>query len=135
MTDMAHPTPDPAGAASTFWTWLRAGELRLQRCAACHAYRHPPAPTCAACGSSRDEWTPSIGDGEIWSATTISPPVLPAFAARVPYNAVVVRLDEGVFIVSNLIGDLPGDVIGARVRVVVTRVHDGLSLPLFRVSA
>jgi uncharacterized protein len=58
---------------------------------------------------------------------------LPAFADRTPYGAVVVRLDEGVFMVSQLV-DCPVDQleVGARVAIALTRVDDDLTLPLFR---
>ena len=51
------------------------------------------------------------------------PPTLPAFADRTPYGAVVVRLDEGVFLVSNLV-DCPVDelAVGMRVELALTRV-------------
>ena len=73
------------------------------------------------------------GTGEVWSFTVIHPPTLPAFADRTPYAAVVVRLDEGVFLVSNLV-DCPIDeiTIGTRVELAITPVEDDLALPLFR---
>jgi uncharacterized OB-fold protein len=70
----------------------------------------------------------------VWSFTIVHPPTLPAFADRTPYGAVVVRLDEGVFLVSNLV-DTPVDAlaVGARVELALTPVADDLVLPLFRV--
>ena len=75
------------------------------------------------------------GTGEVWSFTVIHPPTLPAFADRTPYAAVVVRLDEGVFLVSNLV-DCPIDAVtvGARVELAITTVEADLALPLFRVA-
>ena len=32
-----------------FWEGTPAGELRIQRCNACGALRHPPGPACPAC--------------------------------------------------------------------------------------
>jgi uncharacterized OB-fold protein len=73
------------------------------------------------------------GSGEVWSFTVIHPPTLPAFAGRTPYAAAVIRLDEGVFLVSNVV-DCPLDeiAIGARVELAITEVEEGLNLPLFR---
>jgi uncharacterized OB-fold protein len=56
--------------------------------------------------------------------------VLPAFAERVPYNVIVVELDEGPFLVSNLVATEPS--IGARVEVTFTDIDDQLTLPQFR---
>ena len=130
----AYPRPDPADPTDArFWGFVAAGELRLQRCRACATFRHPPRPVCASCGSDDDEWVPSPGLGEVWSYTVIHPPTRPAFTERTPYGAVVVRLDEGVFMVSNLV-DCPVDelAVGTPVELAITEVEDGLRLPLFR---
>jgi hypothetical protein len=130
----AHPRPDPTNEDDAqFWSALRDGELRIQRCAACRTLRHPPGPVCARCGATGREWVVAAGTGEVWSFTVIHPPTLPAFADRTPYGAVVVRLDEGVFLVTNLV-DCPVEqlAVGARVELAITAVDDGLDLPLFR---
>jgi len=140
VTGTPIPLPDPVDADdAAFWAALRDGVLRIQRCAACGVFRHPPRPVCAACGSTERVWDAVRGAGEVWSFTIVHPPTLPAFADRVPYGAVVVRLDEGVFLVSNLV-DCPVEelAVGQRVEVVPTRVAAGpetggdVVLPLFR---
>jgi uncharacterized OB-fold protein len=69
----------------------------------------------------------------VWATTVIHPPTLPAFEARTPYGAVVVRLEEGVFLVTNVMDRDPDDVtVGMPVEVVVTEVEPGLRLPLVR---
>jgi uncharacterized protein len=128
------PRPDPQHAADAqFWDALREGELRIQRCTACATFRHPPRPVCAHCGAPDAEAVAVAGTGEVWSFTVIYRPTLPAFEERTPYGAVVVRLDEGVFLVSNLI-DCPVDelAVGTRVELAITDVDDDLVLPLFR---
>ena len=64
----------------------------------------------AYCGAVESEWIAASGRGEVWSFTIIHAPTLPAFADQVPYGAVVVRLDEGVFLVSNVV-DCPNDTL------------------------
>jgi uncharacterized OB-fold protein len=134
------PRPDPVDPDDAFfWQSLRDGALRIQRCIACGAYRHPPRPVCAACGAASVEWVVAAGTGEVWSYTIVHRPTLPAFADRVPYGAVVVRLDEGVFMVSNVV-DCPVTelAVGLRVEVAPTRLvagpeaGDDVVLPLFR---
>ena len=128
------PRPDPVNADdAAFWAALREGELRIQRCAACGTFRHPPRPVCSHCGASEREWVAATGGGEVWSFTVIHPPTLPAFADRTPYGAVVVRLDEGVFLVSEII-DCPIEelAVGTRVEVAVHEVDGDLALPRFR---
>ena len=131
-----HPRPDPAGADDQqFWSSIDEGQLRVQRCSACGTFRHPPRPVCAACGSSASDWVAVAGTGEVWTRTVIHPPTLPAFADRTPYAAVVVRLDEGVFMVSNVVDAGPDDIeIGMRVEATIQEVEPGLRLPLFRAA-
>lgn len=128
------PRPAPGPLEAPFWAAVRTGVLHLQRCGGCGAFQHPPKPGCARCGATDMAWVPSTGRGELWSYTVVHPPVLPAFADRVPYVAAVVRLHEGVFLVTNLV-DVALDriAVGDSVELVVHRVDDELSLPLFRV--
>ena len=139
---MTLPVPDPANEDdAAFWAALREGELRIQHCVGCDAPRHPPRPVCAQCGSTERDWRVVSGAGVVGSFTVVHPPTLPAFADRTPYGAVVVRLDAGVFLVSNVI-DCPVDelAVGMPVEVALTKiaadqaVGGDLVLPYFRRS-
>jgi uncharacterized OB-fold protein len=130
---MTGPIPDPTPAVAPFWDALRDGCLRIQACADCRRLRHPPRPVCSACHSPRVEWRDVSGRGEVWSYTICHPPVLAAFREQVPYNAIVVRLDEGVFLVSNLVGCPNHEIeVGLPVELVPTPADGGVVLPLFR---
>ena len=110
------PLPDPTNEDDArFWAALRDGELRIQRCVRCDTSRHPPRPVCAHCGATECDWPTVSGAGEVWSFTVVHPPTLPAFADRTPYGAVVVRLDVGVFLVSNVV-DCPVDELAVGMR-------------------
>jgi uncharacterized protein len=124
------PRPVPVDVhEAQFWEFVAAGELRVQQCSDCETFRHPPRTVCWACGSVAFKWARVSGRGEVWAATTIHLPTLPAFADRTPYNAVVVRLDEGVFVVSNVVDS---DVeVGMPVELAITEVEPGFLLPLF----
>ena len=127
------PRPVPGPVAAPFWEWCRAHELRLQRCTGCGTFRFPPRPRCHACRSAAYTWEPVAGTGTVASYTVISPPVLPAFRDRVPYNAIVVELDEGPFMVGNLLDVANDDLAtGMRVEVAFVDVDDTLTLPQFR---
>jgi len=123
------PNPDNAG----FWKGCARGELRLQRCSRCAAWRHHPRPMCPACGSRGYGWELASGRGVVHTFTIVHHPTLPAFDARVPYNVIAVALDEGVFMVSNLV-DCPREAIriGMPVEVVFEPLADGIALPKFR---
>ena len=130
--DFPRPLPGPDDAP--FWDWCRRHELRLQRCDDCGTFRFHPRPRCPECRSAAATWTRVAGTGTVASFTVIHPPVLPAFADRVPYNAVVIQLDEGPFMVSNLVGVDDADLTtGLPVEVTFVDLDDTLTLPQFRV--
>ena len=129
------PRPAPNAEDAPFWASCREHELRLQRCDDCGTFRHHPRPRCPQCRSANATWTAVRGTGTVASFTLCYPPVLPAFADRAPYNAVVVQLDEGPFMVSNLV-DIDNDAIevGLPVEVTYVDLDDDLTLPQFRVT-
>ena len=131
------PVPDDDGAP--FWDYAARGELRVQACAGCGELRFPPRPCCPHCHSFADEWRRMSGRGRIWSYVVPHPPLLPAYAALAPYNAIVVELDEAprIRLAGNLvsgpdepIGSVPARRIriGARVQAVFTEVN-GVTVP------
>ncbi|HEY3830756.1 MAG TPA: OB-fold domain-containing protein [Acidimicrobiia bacterium] len=139
----AFPHPALTGDAAPFWLAASEGRLAIQACGECGTLRHPPRPVCAHCGATAVEWRTVSGRGELWSFTVVHRPTLPAFDERVPYVAIVVRLEEGPFLVSTLVG-FDGDAAaaaredlaaGAPVEVVFERIADELTLPLFRLVA
>jgi uncharacterized protein len=103
------PLPVPTRDNRAFYEAAHRGELRFQRCAACHRFRHYPRPTCPGCLSREVTWELSTGRGTIWTWTIVRGPTLPAFVAKVPYNVVDVLMEEGVHFVSELIDYPPED--------------------------
>jgi uncharacterized OB-fold protein len=101
--DLLAPVVDEDGAP--FWEYAARGELRVQACAACGRLRFPPRPCCPHCQSFEGEWRRMSGRGRIWSYVIPHPPLLPAYAAQAPYNAIVVELaeDPAIRLVGNLV--------------------------------
>ena len=137
MSDGANTFPKPLpvlqGLAGEFYGWCAKGELRFQRCTACRAWRHVPREMCAECGSMEWAWEASSGRGRIFTWTTTAVPLHPAFKGATPYAPVVVEMDEGVRIVSEMT-DCPPDAleIGMPVEVAFERVTPEVTLPKFR---
>ena len=131
MAELPRPAPDDD--ARPFWDYAHAGELRIQRCAACGTLRHPPHPMCVHCHSLDVEWAPMSGRGTVYSYVVTHQPVHPALVDRVPFATVVVELEEGPRLTSNLVDVPPAEIaIGMPVAVAFERVDDALTLPLFR---
>jgi uncharacterized OB-fold protein len=68
----------------------------------------------------------------VWSFCVFHKVYFEGFAAEAPYAVVLVELDEGVRVYSNLI-DMPLEAIriGMRVHAVFDRVTDAVTLPKF----
>lgn len=122
MDSMLLPVVDEDGAP--FWEYAARGELRVQACAApdCGRLRFPPRPCCPHCQSFESEWRVMSGRGRIWSYVLPHPPLLPAYAAQAPYNAVIVELADApeIRLVGNVVSgpDAPlNSVDPARLRI------------------
>ena len=131
----AIPLPVPNRDNEGFWDACRRHELRVQRCTRCGKLRHHPRPTCPGCCSPEYEWAAVSGRGVVYSFTIVHPPTLPAFQGQTPYNVAVVQLEEGPFMVTNLVGCAAGQIrIGMTVVVEFDDISPTISLPKFRAA-
>jgi uncharacterized OB-fold protein len=120
-------TPD----TQFFWDGVKDLKLLIQRCTGCQALRHPPRPMCPRCNSVSWDTVESSGRGEVFSFVMPLLPPYPWF--EYPYIVVLVDLEEGIRLVSNLCDIAPDDVtIGMAVEVFYEQFDDGLVLPQFR---
>jgi uncharacterized OB-fold protein len=120
-------TPD----TQFFWDGVKDHKLLIQRCTGCQALRHPPRPMCPRCNSVSWDTVESSGRGEVFSFVMPLLPPYPWF--EYPYIVVLVDLEEGIRLVSNLCDIAPDDVtIGMAVEVFYEQFDDGLVLPQFR---
>jgi uncharacterized OB-fold protein len=125
-------TPNPDGFSAEFYAHLAAGELRLQRCEACGAWRHPPRVLCARCGGDGWMWMPAAGRGVVYTWTVTHQALVPPFADDVPYAVVVVELEEGPRLVTAVRGVEPGALrIGLPVELRIARLSDAIGLHYF----
>jgi uncharacterized OB-fold protein len=124
-----------AGPADhAFWAWCARGELRLQRCGSCGRLSWPVSETCDYCGSDALDWEQMSGRGRIVSWATFVQDyyggVLP-----VPYDTILVELEEGVLFTSNPLGFGAADIAaGMAVRLAFIDCEDdagAFSLPVF----
>lgn len=132
MTD-ALPRPVPIDATRPFWDGLAAGEIRLQRCAACGSWVFYPRPRCTTCLSDALDWHTVSGHGTVYSFTVARQATHPAFAAEVPQLLAIVELDEGVRMTTTLVDATPDDLrVGLPVEPVFDHGDDGVTLLHFR---
>lgn len=128
------PNRTLGGAHDQFWQFCENRELRLQRCSDCAAFAWPPGDRCEQCGGLDLEWRPVAGTGKLQSWATFEKKyfdILP-----VPWDTILVELDEGPLLVSNP-SDLSRDdmVVNMPVRVEFLDCEDDngeFRLPVFR---
>jgi uncharacterized OB-fold protein len=120
--------PEPSEVSRPFWDATRRGELVVQWCSACAAGIFYPRILCPRCGSLELSWRTADGFGTVYSHATHYVP-----GSQVRYCVALIDLDEGVRMVSNVIGLDPDEVaVGQRVQVAWEPLPDGRALPVFR---
>lgn len=131
----APPRPRPVVNAwsQPFWDAARAQHLLLQHCDDCRAWIFYPRIACPHCGSDAIGWRPASGRGTIYSFTVVENNAPSAFAPLVPYVVAVIRLEEGVQMLSNIVDCEPATLrCDQPVEVVFRRLDDEFTLPCFR---
>lgn len=123
------PVPEPSTVSAPFWAATRERELQIQRCADCALLVWYPRFVCPHCGHDELRWEQMSGRGVVYAVSVHHRAALPALAEKVPYAVVLVDLDEGVRIMSNVFGTPPA--VGDAVRLVWTPLPDGRNLPAF----
>jgi uncharacterized OB-fold protein len=130
------PLPQISAAMAPFFEAARRKELVVQRCRGCGALRFPARDRCSACLAREADWAPVSGRGKIFSLAVMHQVYHPGFASEVPYAVVLVELDEGPRLVSNVVGCPPGELrVGMPVEVAFEAVTPEVTLPKFRVAA
>src|ERR1700757_916259 len=126
--------PAISTATNFCWKGWRENKLLTQRCGECGQLRPPPRPMCPKCRSLDWEAVESSGRGTVYSYVMPHEPRFPFFAY--PYIVVLVDLDEGVGLVSNLWHIDPADVrVGMPVEVYFETFDGDLVLHQFRPAA
>ncbi len=99
------PLPRPLNPDLTrpFWEAAKRHELVLPRCTRCGRYHFYPREICPYCFAQRLEWVPVSGRGRVYTYTVIHQPENRAFRDDVPYVHAIVRLEEGVLMLTNIV--------------------------------
>ena len=115
---MTRPYPIPDPDTQPFWDAAAAGRLAIQRCRECKRHIFYPRSLCPHCGAANPEWVTAKGTGDIHAFTVVHR-APPEFADEAPYVVALIDLDEGVRMMSRLVGVEPKDVrIGLKVKAV-----------------
>ena len=128
---MQRPAPIVTEDSAAFWDAADEGRLVAQRCVKCGRLRHPPRPMCPECQSLDVELVALSGRGTVYSYAVLHHPQNPAF--EYPVLGALIDLDEGIRVVSNLVGLEPDEIrIGAPVQVDYVSTDGDHRVPVFR---
>jgi hypothetical protein len=117
----------------SFWRLNKAKYgLVGAKCDGCGKLLFPPRTVCPGCGGSKLEPAALADSGQIltWTAIHAAPEGFDA-----PYTVALVRLEDGIVVPGQVVGDLTNLGIGANVRAVFRRLNenkDGLLLYGFK---
>jgi uncharacterized protein len=121
------------GPHDEFWNWCRAGELRIQRCDRCQHLSWPPTQVCESCEHDRLTWQQLSGTGRLISWCTFERSYYRELP--IPWDTIVVELEEGPVFVSNPSGFTNGEAtLGQPVHVAFLACEDdagAFQLPVF----
>ncbi len=142
------PSPEPEAAptrreppvspeSAPFWEATRQGVFLLQWCDACNRPVFYPRVTCPRCSSPATEmsWREASGRATVHAAVVEHRPERAgaAFADGRAYCVALVDLEEGVRMMTNVVGCAPHDVYaGMPLALTWERLSDGRQLPLFQ---
>jgi uncharacterized protein len=128
------PKPLVDAESRPYWEGLSRGELLIQRCEACSRFVFYPRSLCPHCSSDQLSWVRASGNARIYSYTVAHQAFGP-FADKVPFVVAIVELEEGVRMLTRIIGAPREQVqIGAPVRVTFEAIDEGVTLPYFRLA-
>ena len=129
---MARMAPEPTPETKHFWDGCANGELLLQRNKETGEAYFPPRPFCPKTGSREVEVFKASGRAKLWSYVINHRP-RPDMGTE-PYAIAVVMLDEGVKMMTNIVGcpQTPEAlVLDMPLKVTFEKISDTISLPLF----
>jgi uncharacterized OB-fold protein len=132
----ARPIPRPSPWSKPYWDAARERRLIIQVCRDCLVRIMYPKKYCPACLSDNLGWMDSPGRGEVLSFSVQLRSAPSFFLDKTPYVVAVIRLDEGVQLMSNVVGDDATQVgCGDRVTVDFEPIQGSdIVLPVFRLE-
>lgn len=130
MPPVIPPVPDRTD--EFFWNGVGQRRLLVQRCVGCGTLRLPPVPMCGMCQSLDWNTAEMSGRGSVYSWVLSHHPSEPDAQPRI---VVLVQLEEGPRVVSNLVGAAAASVRNEMPVTLLFREIDGVLLPLFEPAA
>jgi uncharacterized protein len=127
------PVPVVSNWSQPFWDAAREERLVIQHCKDCGKNIFYPRIACPQCFSDNLEWINASGKGTVFTYTVVESNAPSTFIADMPFVIAIVKLAEGVQMLSNIVGCKPEDVrCDMPVEVVFEKLNEEFTLPKFR---
>ena len=128
--------PTRAPESEPFWRGCAEERMVVPWCGQCRRSHFYPRRFCPYCDSESIEWREASGVGTVYSFAVVQRPIEKTFSDLVPYVIAIVELEEGIRMLSHVVGvDPAGMTCGLRVRVQYRKVSDTLTVPVFGPAA
>ena len=133
MGEYQKPLPIPNEDTKPFWDGLKEHKLSIQKCSQCGQFRFPPRIICPYCMSLESEWVEVEGGGTVYSFTIVHHAYTPAYEGELPYVVAIIEIEEGIRLISNIVGCKPEQVeIGMHVGLTFEDVTPDFTLHKFQ---
>lgn len=133
MSKPEKPAPPVTYWTERYWQAAREGKLMIQRCRDCRKNIFYPRMVCPSCFSDRMEWVESPGRGKVYSYTVVLNNAPSAFIDDMPFVIAIVRLEEGVQMLTSIVGCDPDRVYCEMpVQVTFEKLNEEITLPKFK---
>lgn len=133
MNTLKKPMPVVNPWAKPFWEAARQEKLQVQKCQDCGKFVFYPRIVCPYCFSDSLEWVQIDGKGTVYSYTVVENNAPSFFQQDMPYVVAIVRLQEGIQMMSNIVECDPYSVeCDMPVEVVFVKANEEFTLPMFR---
>ena len=115
----------PTNRTQKFWDLLEKGEIHTTQCSKCGVLQFPPVGDCPECGSSKMNWIPLDGRGELEAFSHII--ARPAsFQHKEPYTIAVGELVDGIKVLAWLVdADISDIEVGLKIRLKAGKTDEG----------
>lgn len=116
-----------------YWDYIRQHELRVQKCLKCGKLHYPVSPICPHCMGLESDWVKLSGKGKVASFVVVHRGRSPLFPPNAPYVVAIIETEEGIRMLSNVVGCKPEDVkMDMPVELVFQDFGPELTVPRFK---
>lgn len=127
------PIPPIAPWSKPYWDAANDHKLLIQYCPTCEKHIFYPRLVCPFCFNEEIVWVEASGKGKVYAFSVVQNNAPSPFIEDMPYVIAIVHLDEGVPMMTNIVGCEPESVHSEMpVEVTFEKLTDHITLPKFK---